>query len=260
MNEQIGKCLVIHGDCRSELVNFENQIDLIVTSPPYADARRNHYDSVHPDQFAEWFLTFHDSFYKALTPRGSLVLNIKDMDPNQERWCLTVDCHKDFMKLMCALPNGPVRKSPTVKDLTETSMALSIVKFNCNDMSNAKFIILARGMNARHAMSFKREIAYICQDYGFNLEGAFYPPWEPKDDSKAKQLVYESMKAVIGKEPRMYAIHAGLECALFLTKYPDMDSASLGPTIENAHSPDEKLDIATLEPFIQTVLKIVNSK
>jgi site-specific DNA-methyltransferase (adenine-specific)/site-specific DNA-methyltransferase (cytosine-N4-specific) len=53
-------------------------VDLIVTSPPYADARRKHYDSVHPDQFADWFLTFHEAFWNALRPDGSLVINIKD--------------------------------------------------------------------------------------------------------------------------------------------------------------------------------------
>jgi len=78
MNEAIGKCLVIHGDSREKIRSFAGQVDLIVTSPPYADARRKHYDSIHPDQFADWFLSFHDSFYNALKPTGSFVLNIKD--------------------------------------------------------------------------------------------------------------------------------------------------------------------------------------
>jgi len=71
-------CTVIHGDCRVELSAFAGQADLIVTSPPYADARHNHYDSVHPDRFAEWFLTFHEPFFSALKPTGSLIINIKD--------------------------------------------------------------------------------------------------------------------------------------------------------------------------------------
>jgi len=71
-------CTLIHGDSRVELTAFAGQADLIVTSSPYADARNNHYDSVHPDKFAEWFLTFHDSFYQALKPTGSLIINIKD--------------------------------------------------------------------------------------------------------------------------------------------------------------------------------------
>jgi len=60
-------------------------VDLIVTSPPYADARRNHYDSIHPDKFEEWFLTFHEPFYNALKPTGSFVLNIKDKVVNGVR-------------------------------------------------------------------------------------------------------------------------------------------------------------------------------
>ena len=71
-------CTVIQGDSRNELQDFAEQVDLIVTSPPYADARRKHYDSVHPDKFVEWFLTFHEPFFKALKPEGSLVINIKD--------------------------------------------------------------------------------------------------------------------------------------------------------------------------------------
>jgi site-specific DNA-methyltransferase (adenine-specific)/site-specific DNA-methyltransferase (cytosine-N4-specific) len=71
-------CTVICADSRSELKKFEGQVDLIVTSPPYADARHKHYDSVHPDDFVEWFMTFHEPFFNALKPTGSLVINIKD--------------------------------------------------------------------------------------------------------------------------------------------------------------------------------------
>jgi DNA modification methylase len=71
-------CAVIRGDSRDELKAYKGQVDLIVTSPPYADARHKHYDSVHPDKFVDWFLTFHEPFYNALKPSGSLVINIKD--------------------------------------------------------------------------------------------------------------------------------------------------------------------------------------
>lgn len=71
-------CDVIQGDSREALKAYEGQVDLIVTSPPYADARHKHYDSVHPDDFPDWFMTFHEPFWQALKPTGSLVLNIKD--------------------------------------------------------------------------------------------------------------------------------------------------------------------------------------
>ncbi|MDX1994752.1 MAG: site-specific DNA-methyltransferase [bacterium] len=71
-------CKLIFGDSRQVLKQYQGQVDLIVTSPPYADARRKHYDSIHPDQFVDWFLTFHEPFFNALKPTGSLVINIKD--------------------------------------------------------------------------------------------------------------------------------------------------------------------------------------
>jgi site-specific DNA-methyltransferase (adenine-specific)/site-specific DNA-methyltransferase (cytosine-N4-specific) len=71
-------CTLICDDSREVLKSYEGQVDLIVTSPPYADARRRHYDSVHPDKYVEWFMTFHEPFFKALKPTGSFVINIKD--------------------------------------------------------------------------------------------------------------------------------------------------------------------------------------
>lgn len=78
-------CLIVNGDSRKELGAFTGQADLIVTSPPYADARHRHYDSIHPDQFVEWFATFHEPFWNALKDDGSLVINIKDKVVNGAR-------------------------------------------------------------------------------------------------------------------------------------------------------------------------------
>ncbi len=74
----VNSCTVINGDSRKILPEFYGKVDLIVTSPPYADARQNHYDSIHPDKFVEWFMEFHEPFFSALKPEGSLVINIKD--------------------------------------------------------------------------------------------------------------------------------------------------------------------------------------
>lgn len=74
----LATCTLICDDSRNALKEFEGQADLIVTSPPYADARHKHYDSIHPDRFADWFLEFHEPFFNVLKPEGSLVINIKD--------------------------------------------------------------------------------------------------------------------------------------------------------------------------------------
>ncbi len=71
-------CIIFHGDARNVLKQIRFKADLIITSPPYADARKKHYDSIHPDQYAEWFLTFHETFWNILKNDGSFILNIKD--------------------------------------------------------------------------------------------------------------------------------------------------------------------------------------
>jgi DNA modification methylase len=78
-------CVIIAEDSRKVLPSFGNSVDLIVTSPPYADARKKHYDSIHPDCFVEWFRTFHEPFWNVLKPQGSLVINIKDKVVNGVR-------------------------------------------------------------------------------------------------------------------------------------------------------------------------------
>lgn len=79
------QCTLICGDNRDELRHYRGQVDLIVTSPPYADARKRHYTGVHPDKYVDWFLTFHEPFFAALKPSGSLVMNIKDRVVNGAR-------------------------------------------------------------------------------------------------------------------------------------------------------------------------------
>src|SRR5450432_3229054 len=67
------------GDSREVLSKFpDGYFNLIMTSPPYADARKNHYDSIHPDNFVNFFLTFHEEFWRVLADDGSFILNIKD--------------------------------------------------------------------------------------------------------------------------------------------------------------------------------------
>lgn len=71
-------CKIVFGDCREVMESLEGKAQLIITSPPYADARKKHYDSIDPDTFPEWFKSFHKPFYNALEEKGSFVLNIKD--------------------------------------------------------------------------------------------------------------------------------------------------------------------------------------
>lgn len=76
-----------------------------------------------------------------------------------------------------------------------------------------------------------------------------YPGWAPDMNSPIMHISAEAYEELFGQKPAIKAIHAGLECGLFLSKNPDLDMVSIGPTMTGVHSPDEKLLIPTVEKF-----------
>ena len=76
-----------------------------------------------------------------------------------------------------------------------------------------------------------------------------YPAWEYKSDSQLRKICVDSFTNVYGHEPEVTSIHAGLECGIIGSKYPKMDMISFGPTICYPHSPDEKVEIASVGKF-----------
>jgi site-specific DNA-methyltransferase (adenine-specific) len=83
---------IICGDCEEVLKDFpSNCIDLIVTSPPYADSRKNTYGGIHPDKYVEWFLPKTEQFLRVLKPSGTFILNIKEKIVEGERHTYVID-------------------------------------------------------------------------------------------------------------------------------------------------------------------------
>ncbi len=93
------KTKIIHGDCREKLKSIEsNSIDLIITSPPYADQRRNTYGGVHPNKYVEWFLPISDELLRILKPTGTFILNIKEKVMNGERHTYVIELILEMRK------------------------------------------------------------------------------------------------------------------------------------------------------------------
>jgi dipeptidase D len=86
-----------------------------------------------------------------------------------------------------------------------------------------------------------------------------YPGWTPNTDSKILKITKKSYSKLFNDEPVVRAIHAGLECGLFLEKYPQLDMISFGPTIKGAHSPDERLDIESTDKFWRLLLEVLEN-
>lgn len=153
----------------------------------------------------------------------------------------------DLINGVIACPNGVERFIPELPTVVETSNNLAIIKSDGNS-------ITIRSLIRSSVESRKEELASMVQSV-FSLAGAKvdlvggYPGWKPNLDSpilKEMTKVYENK---FGITPKVMIIHAGLECGILGTHYPNMDMISFGPTIRFPHSPDEKVNIVTVAKF-----------
>ena len=86
-----------------------------------------------------------------------------------------------------------------------------------------------------------------------------YPAWEYQAKSEIRDTISAVYEELFQEEPVFEAIHAGLECGLFLEKYPDLEMVSFGPTLRGVHSPDERLEIATVPKFWDLLLEVLKT-
>jgi dipeptidase D len=147
-----------------------------------------------------------------------------------------------------ACPHGVLEMSTRMNGMVETSTNLASVKF----VEGNRITVTT---SQRSEIESRKYMAADMVEAVFKLAGAEvshtdgYPGWTPNPDSEILRTTVESYKRIFGNEPIVRSIHAGLECGLFLQKYPNLDMVSFGPTIRGAHSPDERLDIETTNKF-----------
>lgn len=95
----MAKPIILLGDCKTELQNIpDDSVDLIVTSPPYADSRKKTYGGIHPDDYVEWFLPRCEEFYRVLKPTGTFILNIKERVVKGERHTYVIELILEMKK------------------------------------------------------------------------------------------------------------------------------------------------------------------
>jgi dipeptidase D len=169
----------------------------------------------------------------------------KDAQADSDIRALTLADTDHTIQLLLALPNGIAGMSADFEGLVETSSNLATVQ-----LADAKLTILISQRSA--VMSRLEEITSRVHAVAA-LSGArvqddnVYPPWQPDSGSsllKRSKAVYQRM---FGKSPVIQVIHAGLECAIIGDIYQGMDMISFGPTIQNPHSPDERILMPTVE-------------
>ena len=153
----------------------------------------------------------------------------------------------ELLAALHACPTGVLRMSDEMKNLVETSTNIASIKFE-----NSKIVITT---SQRSSIDSKKFYAVDIIKSLFSLTNACvsvsegYPGWKPNFNSQILQTTKSIYKKLFKNEPLVRVVHAGLECGLFMEKYPAIDMISIGPTVKDVHSPDERLEIASVGKF-----------
>jgi dipeptidase D len=152
-----------------------------------------------------------------------------------------------IIRALFACPNGVQRMSQAMKGLVETSNNLAIVK--CSGGKFETYNLTRSSVDsAKEATAWKIAAVFHLIGAEVTLTGT-YPGWKPNMQSPILKTMSDVYKDMFGKVPEKKAIHAGLECGLIGGVYPNLDMISFGPTIRYPHSPDEKVNIASVGKF-----------
>ena len=168
---------------------------------------------------------------------------------------LTTAATADVISLLCAAPNGVQAYCPDMPELVQTSLNLGIAKLG--DRFTATFSVRSSVNAEKEGLITKlKELADFYN--GTYSQSGTYPAWEFKKDSRLRDVMVPIYTRMFGKEPKVLAIHAGLECGLLGDKLPGLDCVSIGPQMHDIHTSREKLEIASTKrtwDFLLEVLK-----
>jgi dipeptidase D len=154
---------------------------------------------------------------------------------------------KTIIALICSVPNGVFRMSPDIEGLVEASSSLARVI-----ISNG--IFTTQSLQRSSVESTKAEIAMAVQCSFENagcevVQGGEYPGWKPDPNSAILKIMEDLYSEMFNEQPKVKACHAGLECGILGKHLPGVDMISFGPNIRAAHSPDEKVQISSVQKF-----------
>ena len=160
-----------------------------------------------------------------------------------------------IINVFMALPHGVISMSHDLEGLVETSTNLATIKLADG--------LLRIGTSQRSSVEsakiyIEKSVASIFKLAGSKVEvGDGYPGWKPNMDSKLLKISKEVFQELFSSKPEIKAIHAGLECGILESKNPGLDIISFGPTILGAHSPDERVNIETVDRFYELLKGIL---
>lgn len=171
---------------------------------------------------------------------------------------LAAESHQAVRQLLLALPHGAqTYNADHPADLVNLSINMAVVKISGEQL----FVETSmRYFNAQEAEGLANTVLSLAETFDLQVQEAInYPGWQPDFDSSLLHQVKNTYQAMFGAWPEVKAIHAGLECGILLNKMAGVEAISFGPTIRGAHSPRERLEIATVKPFWELLLQVLKT-
>ncbi len=171
---------------------------------------------------------------------------------------LTRENTRNVIALLMALPNGVVRMSNDIEGLVETSLNLGIVTMDENALH------LHYSLRSSVGTAFKAlemQIKMIAEAFGAAVEfSGEYPAWPYVRESELRDTMSEIYRDMFGRELKVEAIHAGVECGLLAGKIENLDAISMGPDILDIHTPKERLGISSTKRMYEFILRVIAQK
>ena len=186
-----------------------------------------------------------------------LKLGFEDVEPSEAKAIDEMNSW-NLITALCAAPHGVLAMSQEIENFVETSTNLASVKMTQPGVirigSSQRSCVTA----ARRAAAAKMEACFVLAGATVTHEGE-YPGWAPAAESPVRDACVASYRKLFGVDPKVKAIHAGLECGLFTEKFPGLDMVSFGPTLRGVHAPGERLDLASLDKFVDLLVDVVTN-
>jgi dipeptidase D len=172
-----------------------------------------------------------------------LSIEISDADVGDQAF--TAELTERLLLALVSVPHGVMAMSRDVPGLVETSNNLAVIitgEENVEVTTSTRSSVMAALRAATDQIRFSFELAGArVEDHGG------YPGWTPNPESRLRKVADKVFQEQFGREPKVTAIHAGLECGIIGEKFPGMDMISLGPEIRSPHAPGEKVQISSVE-------------
>ncbi len=180
---------------------------------------------------------------------------VQVVDAAQSVWSASVQ--QTIIATLNAAPNGVVRMSDDIEGVVETSLNLGVIE---TEQDKVTVLFLIRSLIDSGRSQVESHLNSLADLAGATMtfSGA-YPGWKPDPQSEVMALFRNMYEGIYGNKPNIMVIHAGLECGLFKEPYPNMDMVSFGPTIKFPHSPDEKVEIASVDLYWQQMKGILEA-